>query len=227
MSFLEYTPAKQEEYLSIITQFYRDSSTIAELVKFIGEQTDYLHGIDRELFDLLNVDAMTGVNLDVLGRIVGAARDGATDSGYRSRIKLALSIQSNGTPEEIIASVKAITGASSVIYVPEYPAGFWVIPNSGSEHLTQEELNKIAPAGVQAMLPCFLVDARGAAIVDAYNDYILVVGPCDGGAEPEDYLVLDAGTGDASFTVDDLTIDGEIGSGASPEVTYDYAGGIP
>ena len=227
MSFLEYNPAKAEEYLTIITQFYKETATVAEIVKFLGEQTDYLHGVDRELYDLLDVYKMTGYNLDIIGRIVGCDRDGSNDAGYRVKLKLALTLESSGTPEEVIASVRSVTGASSVLYIPEYPAGFWVIPNSGSEKLTQEELNRISPAGVQAMLPCFLADAVGAAVVTADGDYILVVGPCDNGAEPEGYLVLDGGTGDASFVPEDLLVDGGIGSSADPDTVYDYAGGIP
>lgn len=227
MSFQEFNPVKAEEYLSIITQFYKETVTVAEIVKFIGEQTDYLHGVDRELYDLLNIDAMAGYNLDVIGRIVGYDRDGSNDTGYRVKLKLALTLESSGTPEEIIASVRSITGASSVIYIPEYPAGFWVIPNTGSEKLTQEELNRVSPAGVQAMLPCFLADAVGAAIVTADGDYILIVGPCDSGAEPEGYLVLDGGVGDASFVPEDLLVDGGVGSSADPDVVYDYAGGVP
>lgn len=227
MSFQEFNPVKAEEYLAIITQFYKETATVAEIVKFIGEQTEYLHGVDRELYDLLNIDAMAGYNLGVIGRIVGCDRDGSNDTGYRVKLKLALTLESSGTPEEIIASVRSITGASSVIYIPEYPAGFWVIPNTGSEKLTQEELNRVSPAGVQAMLPCFLADAVGAAVVTADGDYILVVGPCDSGAEPEGYLVLDGGVGDASFVPEDLLVDGGVGSSADPDVVYDYAGGVP
>lgn len=78
--------------------------------------------VDRRLANAV------GVQLDVIGKIVGEVRKGRTDAVYRTWLGARiLANRSNGRPEELIAIVKAVTPASTTVWVEEeFPAALTV-----------------------------------------------------------------------------------------------------
>lgn len=159
-------------------------SNVAGVIALIASEAQLLETAFQELLPLLDVDACSGAQLDVLGRICGVARHALTDTQYRVAIKAAFQRNDSGTPEQIIATVKAETGSDSVLYIPEYPAGYWVAYDGAG--LTREFLERISPAGVLAMPGCFLSDAADDLIETADGSTILVVGPCEVDPYPVD-----------------------------------------
>ena len=169
-------------------------SNVARIIEMLAGEAQLLELAWQELLPLLNVDACEGTQLDVLGRICGVARSSMTDTAYRVAIKAAFQRNDSGTPEQIIATVKAATGSTKVWYIPEYPAGYWIICDGYG--LTRELLELISPAGVLAFPFCYLSDAEDNLIRTATGDPILVVGPCENNPYPTD-RVWDAGIGAA------------------------------
>ena len=176
MSFPTFTPPAAEDYIDVILEQYRESPNLLSLVSFVGEETDSLLVANAELYQFYDVDAMGGVNLDILGRIVDVPRDGDTDMAYRPRIKLGLSSDLNGTPDEIMSTIRSVFGATYVEYIPEYPAGFFAYTDA--ENMTREELERISPAGVGAYPACLLSLCYGGLLDTTTGDHILLVGPC-------------------------------------------------
>lgn len=76
-------------------------------------------------FDRLITTAV-GEQLDVLGEIVGAARESDTDEPYRLRIKAQVLVnRSSGTPEEIYAIFDLIKPALATMEIEDwFPAAF-------------------------------------------------------------------------------------------------------
>lgn len=103
------------------------------------------------------VDNAEGESLDVLGRLVGQAREGRDDAAFRLWIKVRAKInRSCGTPEEILAIFRALTSGSVPLVLEEvYPAEFrlrlgataTLDPVQGSAILQRAK-----PAGVRATL---------------------------------------------------------------------------
>lgn len=194
MSFPTFTPACVEAYPEIVHEQYKDAPNLMDLVAFLAEETDELLVVNRELYDFYDVDAMGGVNLDILGRIVDVPRNGDTDAAYRPRIKMGLATEVNGTPNEIIAIVKGVYKGSFAEYVPEYPAGYFILTDAPS--LSIDALERISPAGVMAFPGCILTLSDGDPLVlDATQEYIMLVGPCFPVAEYPPDEVWDGGVG--------------------------------
>ena len=214
----------RDALLGILYEQYKQSPNIVAIIEAIAERGDILDDIEQELYGMLDITTATGAALDLLGALVNVLRNGFSDEVYRARILGTAGASRSGTPEDIIATIKFLTGSTSVFYAPAYPAGFWAVPGKNGDRITQRFLDTIAPAGVQAFPPCFLVDARGAAVVDARSDFILVVGPCADVVPEGDYFGYDGGL-DTTPALEALTvIDGGIDV-VDPDVVYDYGGG--
>lgn len=214
----------RDALLGILYEQYKQSPNIVAIIEAIAERGDILDDIEQELYGMLDITTATGATLDLLGALVNVLRNGFSDEVYRARILGTAGASRSGTPEDIIATIKFLTGSTSVFYAPAYPAGFWAVPGKNGDRITQRFLDTIAPAGVQAFPPCFLVDARGAAVVDARSDFILVVGPCADVVPEGDYFVYDGGL-DTTPALEALTvIDGGLDV-VDPAVVYDYGGG--
>lgn len=193
MAFIE-NPPGAEILHDIMLEQYKNTATLAELVKQLGDEADVLQDVNRELYVLLDPDAVDGVNLDVLGRIVECLRNGDSDAAYRPRIKSSLSDKNSGTPEQIMAAIKTITGSTTVEYYPEYPAGYWIYATN-QDLVTQDILDRLSPAGVQGFPMCILAMTTGELIKTTDTDEnVLLVGPCPSIDFPLD-MVWDGGSG--------------------------------
>lgn len=100
------------------------------------------------------IDTAEGVQLDKIGRIVGAEREiGQNDDDFRLVVKAQIIMNLNqGTPEEIIAAAKFFIGATFIWYLEVYPAAVdifstTVIPEPHREKI-RAQLKKFLPAGV-------------------------------------------------------------------------------
>lgn len=193
MSFPTFETALKEEYISFGHEQYKASPNLNSLIEFIGEETDELLLVNRELYNFYDVDAMGGVNLDILGRIVDVPRNGDLDAAYRPRIKLGLSMEINGTPNEIINIVKGVHGGTFAEYEPEYPAGFFIMTDA--KGLTIDSIERISPAGVMAFPGCVFAFTDGDPFTLTNGEGLMVVGPCFQTADYPPDEVWDGGVG--------------------------------
>lgn len=193
---------------SLLGEQYRDprvdgqSVKLAGIIDLIAAEAQLLETALQELLPVLDVDAVGGVLLDTIGRIANTARGAMDDPAYRLALKAAFQRSDSGTPEQIISAVKQVTGSAKVWYIPEYPAGYWIIYDGHG--LAREYLEQISPAGVLAFPGCYLADAHDDLIRTATGEPILVVGPCEGTVFPED-RTWDGGVG--AVDPDDFKLD--------------------
>lgn len=164
--------------LSLLAEQYKaprndgNDPRVAGIIALVAGEVQLLETAWQELLPLLDVDAASGAQLDVLARIANIARNGASDAVLRERLKTVFQSRYSGTPEQLMAAVKQYTGSKKVGYVPEYPASFWITYDG--KGMAQEYLQGLAPAGVLGLPGDFLADANGEPIVTALELEILV-----------------------------------------------------
>lgn len=97
---------------------YQGKVTWAQWVTLLARQTQALENSAQSLLTILDIANSVGVQLDVIGRIVGQPRLGAVDATYRlylyARI---LANNSDGTAEQLYTIMTTLFG-SGMIYIP-------------------------------------------------------------------------------------------------------------
>lgn len=153
MTLTQKTTHVEDAQANLISAYRHRPNTQA----FVKSYAQQVKEIEAAAFQILNgtLDiSSTGANLDVLGNLVGVARDGRTDTIYSVVIAAQILLNiSSGTIEQIIAMVDAISGGGSAIQIVEiYPARF--------------EVNAldILPPGVGLEVANILVDAKPAGV---------------------------------------------------------------
>ena len=97
-----------EESLTLLLAQYQDSPRLKDLICSFLERLQELETATIAVHtNVLNIDLAAGVNLDLLGKIVGEARDGRTDDVYRNALRVRVLINiSDGKIEQLIAIVR-------------------------------------------------------------------------------------------------------------------------
>lgn len=124
---------------------------------FLGAYLGGAQSIEDALWQLFTdrwVGNALGASLDVIGRIVGQARDNsADDDEYRIRIKARIRANlSSGSVENIYSVFRTLLPASALSIAPAYPAGFTL---TVSEVLTD---------AYAALYATFLAAAKSAGV---------------------------------------------------------------
>lgn len=149
--FIEYGSLADEYENNLILEQYRGTMTLAQIVREIGEIASDLHDINREMYDLLDIDSMGGVNLDVIGRIVGCSRHVGEailpDEVYAERIRDTIAASFCGTNHDIVSEIMRVHGATSVHIFVEKRNFIWAII-AAPVPPSQAEIEQMAPAGV-------------------------------------------------------------------------------
>lgn len=176
-----------EAVMAFLASQYKGSPKLSGMIDSMNPLAQNLEQAIFEIRDLFWIRTAVGVQLDAIGALFGVERVGRLDEVYRQDILRTASATRSGTPEDVIASVKSLTGADSVIYVPQFPAGYWAVPIGGdASNLTQAFLDEISPAGVRGILPCYLSlesppsGNPNEALLFEDGDWILIQGPCIG-----------------------------------------------
>lgn len=110
----------------IYTQ-WRYSTTMNQWVdEIFGPQAQDLEDAGQSLFSIVSIDDSEGVNLDVLGRIIGQPRTVDSDVTYRTYLKArVLTNKSDGAPEAIYKVLRALLGDDiGLVYVGGGPKQF-------------------------------------------------------------------------------------------------------
>ena len=119
----------------------------------IVDQVQELEVAASQLYNDTRLSTAVGVNLDVLGRVVGELRAGRADEDYRAAIRTRILVnRSNGRLEDLIAIVLSLLPAA-VITVAEYqpPAVSFQVDSLGSVTFdtVYRLLAKAKPCGVR------------------------------------------------------------------------------
>lgn len=149
-----YNTTHTADALSRLVQQFKGQAKIEALLSAIVDQVQEIEDAGQDLSDLLDIDLMTGVNLDHIGEIVGQPREGRSDADYRVAIREAIARRiSSGTPDELIEAFASITGSTTIDYQELHPAGFGIYgdvdpyPDS-----TFDAIDAAKPAGVYMCL---------------------------------------------------------------------------
>lgn len=119
------------EGLDLLLAQYQDSPRLKSLLCAFLNQIQLLETATYNVSEnVLSIETAEGVQLDLLGEIIGEGRDGQTDDEYRDDLRVRVLVnKSNGTREEMIAIVRLFenmddeTGAYVSVNETQ-PAGF-------------------------------------------------------------------------------------------------------
>lgn len=160
-----------------VLEQYKNSPKLRLFLQLLVSEFDDHEVWLQELMTVYDLATSEGVQLDIIGAVLGVDRAGRGDDAYRAELMVWVGTQLSGTPEDVITTVADVTQSSRVEYIPWYPAKYWLVYNGRG--LTTPLLNRVSPSGVQGYPGCFLCDITGDEITTIDNDYILVVGPCE------------------------------------------------
>lgn len=153
--------------LRFLLHQYKDSDNLKSIIQAALSQADDIEKAAFEIKDLFTIQNAEGAQLDIIGTILLVGRNGLSDGDYRNVLLKKASINNPGTPESIIETLKALYSATFVSYTPEYPGKFRL---STDADITLEELQEIAPAGVQGFFSDLILDANNNNITDYFGN---------------------------------------------------------
>jgi len=136
----------------LFEQFKGVASIEALVEAFVGE-VQVLENLFGQICADRGIESAVGVQLDLLGDIVGQARLGTDDDTYRQRIKVRI-IQnlSEGEPERVIQVYRFLLNATTVFYGELHPASVFLVGAGsvppGQEASLVENIQRILPVTV-------------------------------------------------------------------------------
>lgn len=149
-----------ERAMSLLISQFRDFkpdgslTNFMKLIKVLADELQELENVNWELKTERWLDSAIGAQLDEIGIILGLPRNpGESDENYRQRLRFQIFINStSGTPEQLIAILKFLTNAESIIYV-ERDFAFVEMTTDGltfpdPPNLLNDGLFSLSPAGV-------------------------------------------------------------------------------
>jgi len=139
----QYMPDYDEQMRRLLLSQDRDKPNILALARAIATG---LQTVEDDLFDLplsTSLALGTGDALDKLGAIVGEARLGLDDDAYRRFIGAKILVnRSEGTPEELLAIFRIITGSENCYHYDLPPGGF-VLVTVRTSWMTDVEMRRV------------------------------------------------------------------------------------
>ena len=151
----------------LIPEQYKKATKLNGLVAAVTHGCDQVETMLQELRGLWDVRSMEGVNLDVIGVVVGVKRKLAeTDASYRLRLLAGPIERDLPTYEALRSVVQAVTGSERVGLYPVWPAGVYVVVETGTD-LLPPLLDGWSASGVEALAGTFLrCEDNGPLVVD-------------------------------------------------------------
>jgi hypothetical protein len=148
--------------LSRLTQALKNKPKLAALVSALAAEPQAIENALYQLVTDRTIDDGVGAQLDMIGRIVGQARESSTDAAYRLRLRARVKAnKSSGTVEEILAVFVALLGSVDGLRLEQ------IAPASFVLHL--EDPIVVADAATAALYVDFLGDAKSAGVGGALH----------------------------------------------------------
>ena len=157
------------EIFPLMMQQYQNSPNFKSIISMEDAQANNLELALWEIHDnyylmYQGLPSAQGAQLDVIGKIFGVYRQGATDSVFLTQIQIRAASQLSGTINDILFTAISIFGSSptGTFYTPNYPAGFALMT---TVYIPVAAIQAMAPAGVGVWEQGFLIDQNGNPIV--------------------------------------------------------------
>lgn len=143
-----------EEALRLLLEQFKGKAKIEALLSSFIEQIQDGEVVTFDLYAERLLDTATGVQLDVLGTIVGQERQWSDDEEYRLYIKARIAInRSNGKAEEIINILNLVWGST---YTYE-------VQDTGNASF-QIDLRDAVPTAVATTILTMATDAKAGGV---------------------------------------------------------------
>jgi hypothetical protein len=119
-----------EEAADNLIHQFKGKTKLEVLLRVFAKQVQELENVFFDLLFLRSLDKAFGFQLDELGRLLDLEREGRNDKTYRQWLKARIRLNlSSGTPEDIIALIRAMVGDKDVEIIESFPAHFDVKVN--------------------------------------------------------------------------------------------------
>ncbi len=143
--------------LKRLNQALKDKPKLAALLSAACAEPQALENALYSLYAERTIDVAVGAQLDVIGKIVGQARENSpSDAQYRMRLRARVRAnKSSGTAENILSVFAALLNDATIARLEEYPP---------ASILLRVDDYPITDAADVAMLADFLKDSRAAGV---------------------------------------------------------------
>lgn len=145
------------EAVALLTQQFKDKRLVRKLLRSWVKPLQEIEAVAFDLLEARDIDLAVGVQLDLLGTLVGASRGAYGDAVYREQIKTQILVnKSNGTVPEILTIFARIVPDLSVVFTQLAGAAFTIqtfgVTDSDTADFLAAVLAKIKAAGVGSLL---------------------------------------------------------------------------
>jgi hypothetical protein len=208
----------------LMLEQYRSAPNIQKWLDIFGGQaSDFLDAVsefkdsafklDVNWFEDSSAPKSYGKQLDLIGQLLKIPRNGMDDEEYRMALKGRAFLFGKQNIPTLISRVKQMSNSNTVVYYPQYPAGFILIYDG--KNLTLEQLNSLVPAGVGAFNAAYLVNKP--------KDKSFVT-PKDYAANPFKYIIVKQGTIVGAGETHHITF--HLGVLNAPNITIEVSWGV-
>lgn len=149
--------------IALLVEQFKNSPNLSSVLTALVEQLQELDTVTMDLYTDRWLSSAIGVQLDIIGKIVGEQRQGRTDDDYRDAIKVRIGINlGNGTAEDVIEVVRSFFDDMTVQVIDYYPASFTVKLVDPINPLVIDTvklrayIDSVKPVGVHAMLEFYV-----------------------------------------------------------------------
>lgn len=182
-----------ENIKTLIPEQYQSAENFNKILQITSEPFEELKIVFSDIKNLLNLNLISGSQLDLVGDIVGEKRSGRVDIDYLSNLKFRIFRNtSKGFIDDIIKALKFLTNATIVVYSDNPPASYTIYTNGQTLPADIHYLiDKLSAAGVSLIIyasdgevPMIMTEVNtiqanlqddiGNNIVDDLSDQIIV-----------------------------------------------------
>lgn len=146
------------EGISYLLEQFKGLTNWPKVLTAFLDQIQDLEDMFSDLIGISNIDDAEGDQQDVLGKIVGEARQGRSDADYTPFIKGRVLVnRSYGTSENIIELLTVLNTGTEVVFTPLQPAAYtaYMLQAVASEDVAEqyaEMMQEATMAGVNGQL---------------------------------------------------------------------------
>lgn len=112
-----------KDFTDLLIQQYKEKTKFKAILNAVANRCNDIETAIFELINEFNIENGSGIQLDIIGNILGLARNGRNDEAYKTLLKIKAEINfSSGTPETIIKTAQKLYNATDVQLDFIYPA---------------------------------------------------------------------------------------------------------
>lgn len=131
-----------EEALALLLEQLKNKPQLEALLSIYIAQVQDIENVLDDVLQLRWIDNATNDQLDVLGSLVGVAREGRVDDAYRVRIKAQIRANyASGIAQDFYDVFTILLGTDSSTKLTDYPPAAFIaeVGNGGGEGLSSDE----------------------------------------------------------------------------------------